>query len=1019
MPIGPPKPIPIPFPIKGLDQGAPAILQPDLTTADLRNVRALHRGDRVGGGKRPGSSKAFTPQLGTGSLGHRVTGLAGFAEGAAVPTFGSGGELDVTDDYTTLSSGAFPSLTGDYLVPFAKFSGANRLSGLGLLGEAQTAGLPSTALAIGAADTDLHQHVTAMIRYATTNSMKATFIAKPYFATGSTTHDSAHHLGVCCAVSNDGKSGIALVLVRDGSDTQCTVELWELEANASTLIDSAGPLTVSGAATGWLSDLVMQLTVVGDVVTGTVHWDSEKGTDAGWDPATPTVVTGDLASDFTDTGLSGYVRSGFGFFEEQSTANAEHRFVKQAEFTALVPAAPAAVFSMRPTDESSGSSNFLVPEGVRSVQIDLVGNDLDGDITGEQSSGTLTGDFAQVPVIDQSGNHLEFQKDTGAQSIVALTDEPADGVKLGMVQSMISGDFRAATFCTRVSDDFESCICVAAGSAEPNGDFQAMGALDYATLTFTYISAATSIFSPSAGNSTDRFPPFRIDDLVVWQDTGTAITCTVNGMEIITHTINTTHAATVGDTARTGFCIDGFNGGSAIVAGGGYWISVATGETVNIADIDTRLVAFTRDKAYTGKLDTPDVLQELTGQALSNPLVQGAAFAGLIYAVDGSRAKILNVATLTISDWASAVTAGTLPSGARLVALYRGALYLARFSGDPKAWSKSRTLDPLDWDVNAEPLATSAYDHTVGQIGKPEDDITALIPHLDDFLIFGCGTSLWYMEGDPGFRGQIINLSRQTGIVGARAFAWDSDDRLYFLGQAGLYGIKSMPGRPQPISSKKLKTLLDRVDLDNTLVQMGYNDFRKEIHIYLTPVDESAGVHAVYDVEADAFWLDDFPARFGPTAVMSVTGVIDQRRNVLMGGWDGYLRWLDDQQFDDDGDAITAYFDSAPLQPFGNQVESRAMELQGELYDESGEVTWEWYTADSADEVRRLSGSPADTGTWGGNDSAGNPDAGFQEPVGLSERGGAHKLRLSQTSAAAGFSLEAMTAVLEPSSRRR
>ena len=65
-------PIPLPFPVLGIDRGCPAGEQPPGTTSNLLNVRPLNANDRMGGGKRGGSKKAFAEQLGDATDGRRI-----------------------------------------------------------------------------------------------------------------------------------------------------------------------------------------------------------------------------------------------------------------------------------------------------------------------------------------------------------------------------------------------------------------------------------------------------------------------------------------------------------------------------------------------------------------------------------------------------------------------------------------------------------------------------------------------------------------------------------------------------------------------------------------------------------------------------------------------------------------------------------------------------------------------------------------------------------------------------------
>lgn len=54
----------IPFPIYGLARGMPSEEQPQGTSFDLMNVRPFDvTSERIRGGKRPGTTKAYTTQI--------------------------------------------------------------------------------------------------------------------------------------------------------------------------------------------------------------------------------------------------------------------------------------------------------------------------------------------------------------------------------------------------------------------------------------------------------------------------------------------------------------------------------------------------------------------------------------------------------------------------------------------------------------------------------------------------------------------------------------------------------------------------------------------------------------------------------------------------------------------------------------------------------------------------------------------------------------------------------------------
>ena len=81
-PMQAPVPVEIPFPVKGIDQSQPRGKQDPLTCVEALNVRGFPPlSDRIGGGKREGTRRAFSDQM-TGTGGNRLLGLSAFASAA-------------------------------------------------------------------------------------------------------------------------------------------------------------------------------------------------------------------------------------------------------------------------------------------------------------------------------------------------------------------------------------------------------------------------------------------------------------------------------------------------------------------------------------------------------------------------------------------------------------------------------------------------------------------------------------------------------------------------------------------------------------------------------------------------------------------------------------------------------------------------------------------------------------------------------------------------------------------------
>lgn len=374
---------------------------------------------------------------------------------------------------------------------------------------------------------------------------------------------------------------------------------------------------------------------------------------------------------------------------------------------------------------------------------------------------------------------------------------------------------------------------------------------------------------------------------------------------------------------------------------------------------------------------------------------------------------VVDIIGNTVTSWAGRVAAlglGALPTDCALVAVYRGRMVHARAVLSPAFWAMSRIGDPYDYDFGADPAVTSAIPGTSGRYGQVGDVINALVTANDDFMLFGGEGVVHMLEGDPGLGGRVQVLTRKAGILNQRAWCFDKRKILYAVGGGGFWRMQ-VPNNPEPIAEGRLKDLLDRNTDDSVLVQLVYDKFDDTVNIYLTPTDGlTAGVHIIYDCQKDAFLPDQYPLAFGPWAVCETDGGFDQYRRFLIGCNDGYIRVPDETLTSDDSQAINAYFDVSPLWPFGPLVESKITELCCTGGTNAQQANWAWYVGDSADQVR-VASTPADSGTFFASGS------GFQENIGMSERGIAHRLRVSQNSATRTFSIETIQGWFELRSR--
>ena len=117
-------------------------------------------------------------------------------------------------------------------------------------------------------------------------------------------------------------------------------------------------------------------------------------------------------------------------------------------------------------------------------------------------------------------------------------------------------------------------------------------------------------------------------------------------------------------------------------------------------------------------------------------------------------------------DWTvyAGGASGTMPTKAYLGCLYRGRNVLSGNSNYPHQWYMSKVADPFDWVYSStDPLtAVAGNSADAGEIG---DIVRALIPYKDDYLIFGCASTIWVLTGDPAAGGEIDEVDLTVGML--------------------------------------------------------------------------------------------------------------------------------------------------------------------------------------------------------------------------------------------------------------
>jgi len=310
---------------------------------------------------------------------------------------------------------------------------------------------------------------------------------------------------------------------------------------------------------------------------------------------------------------------------------------------------------------------------------------------------------------------------------------------------------------------------------------------------------------------------------------------------------------------------------------------------------------------------------------------------------------------------------GTMPNKARLSCLYRGRAVLSGNPQYPNQWYMARIGNP--WDFNYDSLdALSAVAGNNADAGEIGDIINALIPYKDDFIIFGCANTMWVMVGDPASGGSIDELDLTVGIFGPKSWCFDSSGNLYFWGTGGVYVCPYSGGRP---SKPKLLTGLnlpkiikdEAVDVTTHRIILAYDPYRDGILIFITKLSDGSNSNYWYDLKTEGFFPESYPNECGVYSAFYYTSTDNTKTDLILGGFDGYMRKFDDSAKDDDsGDSdttINSYFTLIHPLGDGEDIKGKLTSLtvttaggaSGGDFGDSDGVSYEYHSGDDAETV--------------------------------------------------------------------
>ncbi|MHB8108121.1 MAG: hypothetical protein ACYDH4_11950, partial [Candidatus Cryosericum sp.] len=407
------------------------------------------------------------------------------------------------------------------------------------------------------------------------------------------------------------------------------------------------------------------------------------------------------------------------------------------------------------------------------------------------------------------------------------------------------------------------------------------------------------------------------------------------------------YLADYGDVAASG--TDGSVAGTALDATG-----IADWTTKGILAAD--MVAVISDVQGTAVAGTYKIQSVAAG---SVTLTAAAGTGNCSYRIERAP-KVYDPLLNTISILTA--TDGQVPTGCPLICRFMNAIYMAGAEIAPHVWYKCRNGDELDWDYS-QTDSQRAVAGVSSEAGVPGSAIVALIPHSDDYLIFGCRTSLWRLRGDPAYGGSLDSLSHTVGVIGPNAWCLGPAGEMVFLSLDGLYALP--PGGstyPISLSRETLPRELQNLNPDMLTVSLEYDIQGRGVHIYLTPVSSNSRVHWWMDWERKTFWPVTLHSDHEPTATCAVQSTAIEDSGVILGGRDGTLRRLSDLAETDCGEVYTTYAVMGPIGLARDAEVGVMISMDAVMAEDGGDVTWA--LRPSLTFEGSTSAATSDTGTW-------------------------------------------------------
>lgn len=296
-----------------------------------------------------------------------------------------------------------------------------------------------------------------------------------------------------------------------------------------------------------------------------------------------------------------------------------------------------------------------------------------------------------------------------------------------------------------------------------------------------------------------------------------------------------------------------------------------------------------------------------------------------------SGASVTPTSVVAPPHWCNwTLTDGSFPDGgSNIMALAFNRIFMNSMY-NPHQWFATRAGDPLDMLMSQSDVGTATSSQT-SKAGIVGDELVALIPYKDYYLIFGLLNEMWVLRSDPEAGGVFTNIARKTGIFSSKSFCWDDKNNLYFAGTDGIYGIT-----PEAIMNAMPPTNLTKQHIPKLMASIGLNrrtdrivmEYDKDRYGILVSISQMDGAWST------CFWLDLRSLQFKPLSELSGMPLFPEiyqddhipasivyfnsrrsdQRGLICGGYDGYVRKFSESDKSDDGDnAIESFVTIGPI----------------------------------------------------------------------------------------------------------